>query len=238
MAHDAPETSMADPKRRVAIVLLAHGARDERWAEPFHRVTAAVRVAAPDSDVELAFLELMAPDLESAVHRLAAAGASSIRVIPLFFGQGGHLRKDVPAIVAGIAQSLPGVAAAERRRPGTTRASSPRWRHFALPKLAKTDKRLCAGMARDDVGSGVDEVQRLVQHRQCTRGVAGSQLILDLPDSLAQLLFIGFGAFELAGESREFVRRFLCALFRRHAQYPSPICTTILFRLSLLREEG
>jgi sirohydrochlorin cobaltochelatase len=110
MAGNAPETSMSDPKRKVAVVLFAHGARDERWAEPFHRVTAAVRVAAPDIAVELAFLELMTPDLESAVHRLAAAGVSSIRVVPLFFGQGGHLRKDVPAIVAAIAQSLPDVA--------------------------------------------------------------------------------------------------------------------------------
>jgi sirohydrochlorin cobaltochelatase len=93
-----------------AIVLFAHGARDERWAEPFHRVATAVRAAAPDLAVELAFLELMTPDLESAVHRLAAAGARSIRVVPLFFGQGGHLRKDVPAIVAGIAEALPGVS--------------------------------------------------------------------------------------------------------------------------------
>ena len=52
----------------------------------------------------------MTPDLESAVQRLAAAGATSIRIVPLFFGQGGHLRKDVPAIVAGIAESLPEVS--------------------------------------------------------------------------------------------------------------------------------
>lgn len=101
---------MGDLEPRAAIVLFAHGARDERWAEPFHRVASLVRQTAPDVAVELAFLELMAPDLESAVHRLAAGGASSIRVVPLFFGQGGHLRKDVPAIVAAIAQSLPGVS--------------------------------------------------------------------------------------------------------------------------------
>jgi sirohydrochlorin cobaltochelatase len=101
---------MSDRERKTAVVLFAHGARDERWAEPFQRVASAVRKAAPELLVELAFLELMTPDLETAVHRLAAAGASSIRVVPLFFGQGGHLRKDVPAIVAGIAESLPGVS--------------------------------------------------------------------------------------------------------------------------------
>jgi len=102
--------STSDPIRKLAVVLFAHGARDERWAEPFHRVATAVRAAAPDLPVELAFLELMTPDLESAVQRLAAAGATSIRIVPLFFGQGGHLRKDVPAIVAGIAESLPDVS--------------------------------------------------------------------------------------------------------------------------------
>ena len=101
---------MSNHERNDAIVLFAHGARDERWAEPFQRVAAAVRAAVPQVAVELAFLELMTPDLETAVHRLAAAGARFIRVVPLFFGQGGHLRKDVPAIVSGIAESLPAVS--------------------------------------------------------------------------------------------------------------------------------
>jgi len=95
-----------------AVVLLAHGARDPRCAEPFHRVAAAVRGAAPDLPVQLAFLELMTPDLPSATRALADDGATHIRVIPLFFGQGGHLRTDVPAIVADIAASLPGVSVA------------------------------------------------------------------------------------------------------------------------------
>jgi len=101
---------MSDRERKTAVVLFAHGARDERWAEPFQRVVSVVRKAAPELLVELAFLDLMTPDLETAVQRLAAAGAASIRVVPLFFGQGGHLRKDVPAIVAGIAETLPGVS--------------------------------------------------------------------------------------------------------------------------------
>ena len=101
---------MSDRERKTAVVLFAHGARDERWAEPFQRVVSVVRKAAPELLVELAFLDLMTPDLETAVQRLAAAGAASIRVVPLFFGQGGHLRKDVPAIVAGIAETLPDVS--------------------------------------------------------------------------------------------------------------------------------
>ena len=101
---------MPDPAPRLALVLFAHGARDVRWAEPFNRVAAAVRAAAPDLPVELAFLEFMTPDLATATGKLAAAGATRIRIVPLFFGQGGHLRTDVPAMVSDIAASLPGVS--------------------------------------------------------------------------------------------------------------------------------
>jgi sirohydrochlorin cobaltochelatase len=101
---------MSPSKQPLAVVLLAHGARDARWAEPFNRVVAAVRAAAPGLAVELAFLESMTPDLDSAVQRLASSGAASIRIVPLFLGQGGHLRKDVPSMIAEIGASLPGVS--------------------------------------------------------------------------------------------------------------------------------
>ena len=103
-ALDAPEKSMPGSERN-AVVLFAHGARDERWAEPFHRVLAAVRAAAPELAVELAFLELMTPDLESAVQRLAAAGATSIRIVPLFFGHCGIAAGRFHPAVAGSRRS-------------------------------------------------------------------------------------------------------------------------------------
>jgi sirohydrochlorin cobaltochelatase len=92
------------------IVLFAHGARDARWAEPFAKVTERVRGAAPDLAVEIAFLEFMAPDLASAVARLVSRGVARVRVIPLFLGTGGHLRAEVPRLVAEIAASRPGIA--------------------------------------------------------------------------------------------------------------------------------
>ena len=92
-----------------AIILLAHGARDARWGEPFHSVVERVRAAAPDLAVELAYLEHLPPSLEVAVRKVVGEGAQSVRVVPLFFGRGGHLREDVPRKVAAIAAGLPGV---------------------------------------------------------------------------------------------------------------------------------
>jgi sirohydrochlorin cobaltochelatase len=95
---------------RSAVILFAHGARDPRWAEPFLRVVDRVRAAAPDLAVELAYLEHLAPSLDVAARKLAEGGARTIRVVPLFLGRGGHLRVEVPRLVAATATGLPGVA--------------------------------------------------------------------------------------------------------------------------------
>lgn len=89
-----------------AVILFAHGARDPRWAEPFLRVAERVRVAAPELMVELAYLEHLEPDLSTAARRLAQRGARTIRIVPLFFGRGGHLRIAVPQLVAATAAAL------------------------------------------------------------------------------------------------------------------------------------
>ena len=44
--------------------------------------------------VLLAFLELMEPDLPTAVGSLVSDGCSVVTVVPVFFGQGGHVRRD------------------------------------------------------------------------------------------------------------------------------------------------
>ena len=101
---------MSNEPARPAVILFAHGARDPRWAEPFLRVAERVRANAPDLPVELAYLEHLPPDLDEAARRLAQRGAKAIRVVPLFFGRGGHLRVEVPRLVAAAAAALPGVA--------------------------------------------------------------------------------------------------------------------------------
>lgn len=92
------------------VLMFAHGARDPRWAEPFMRVAERVRAAAPGVPVELAYLELMAPDLLTGVRRLAGRGAKQIRIVPLFFGSGGHLRGDVPALIRQAEEEMPGLS--------------------------------------------------------------------------------------------------------------------------------
>jgi sirohydrochlorin cobaltochelatase len=92
------------------IVLFGHGARDPRWKEPFERLAAKLRAARGDQPVVLAFLELMTPDLPAAVASLVDDdGCDSVTVVPVFFGQGGHVRRDLPEIVERCRDSHPGV---------------------------------------------------------------------------------------------------------------------------------
>ena len=91
------------------LVLFAHGARDARWAEPFERLRSRVEARRPDLLVVLAFLEHMQPDLAGAVAALAERGARRVRIVPLFFGRGGHLREDFPRHVERAQAAAPAV---------------------------------------------------------------------------------------------------------------------------------
>lgn len=90
-----------------AIILFGHGARDIRWREPFDRMAALWQAQHPNTPMALAFLELMQPSLEDAIVDLVSAGANSVRVIPVFFGQGGHLRNDFPVLLAACQDKFP-----------------------------------------------------------------------------------------------------------------------------------
>ncbi len=93
-----------------AIILFGHGARDARWREPFDRLAALWKAQHPDALVQLAFLEMMQPSLKDAVATLSSAGASEIVVVPVFFGQGGHLRNDFPVLLDACQEKFPQVA--------------------------------------------------------------------------------------------------------------------------------
>ncbi len=91
------------------ILLFAHGARDPRWAEPFDDVARRVRQRDPALSVRLAFLEFMTPSLREAGQALAESGCTRVDVVPLFLGAGGHVRKDLPALLTDLAGAYPGV---------------------------------------------------------------------------------------------------------------------------------
>lgn len=92
-----------------ALVLFAHGARAASWAAPFERLRDLTQARLPQVPVSLAFLELMEPRLPAEVAALAAGGVTHVTVVPVFLGQGGHLLRDLPLLVAQLKAEHPGV---------------------------------------------------------------------------------------------------------------------------------
>jgi sirohydrochlorin cobaltochelatase len=94
--------------KKQGLLLFAHGARDPLWARPFERVVAALRIRHPGVPVQLAYLELMTPNLHEAAEALIAQGCTQIEVRPLFLGAGGHVRRDLPLLVSAAQAAHPG----------------------------------------------------------------------------------------------------------------------------------
>ncbi|MBS1187036.1 MAG: cobalamin biosynthesis protein CbiX [Burkholderiaceae bacterium] len=94
---------------KCGLILLAHGARHPGWAEPFERVRQQLAQRLPQTDVALAFLEFMRPDLATAVEHLARQQCAEVVVVPLFLGQSGHVLRDLPPLMAQLQQMHPGV---------------------------------------------------------------------------------------------------------------------------------
>ena len=85
-----------------ALILFAHGARDTLWSRPFEAVAERIRALRPQTQVRLAYLEFMQPSLTEAGNELAALGASHVTVVPMFLGAGGHVRRDLPALLEDL----------------------------------------------------------------------------------------------------------------------------------------
>jgi sirohydrochlorin cobaltochelatase len=92
-----------------ALILFAHGARAASWAAPFERLRDLVRAQTPDTDVSLAFLELMSPRLPERVAELVSGGVDDVTVVPVFLGQGGHVLRDLPVLLGELRAAHPGL---------------------------------------------------------------------------------------------------------------------------------
>lgn len=91
-----------------AVVLFGHGARDPQWADPLKSLQAMLAEQLGQSFVvELAFLELMEPSLPDVVKCMSLGGVTQIDIIPVFFGRGGHLKKDFPVLMADLKCAYP-----------------------------------------------------------------------------------------------------------------------------------
>lgn len=91
-----------------AVIVLAHGSRNEKARKSFLKMVDVVNKRAGDN-VFPAFFSLGQPDLESAVAERIGAGYSEIAIFPYFLFDGNHVQKDIPAIIEKLEKTYPGV---------------------------------------------------------------------------------------------------------------------------------
>jgi sirohydrochlorin cobaltochelatase len=101
-----------------AIILFAHGSRDPLWHKPIQAVAQRITERDKEALVRCAYLELTEPDLLHVANELAAAGAKSMCVVPLFLGVGKHAREDLPVLIAQVKAAHPTIAVTCQRAVG------------------------------------------------------------------------------------------------------------------------
>ena len=84
-------------ENKPALILLAHGSRDQQWKKPFEKIKIEIKKERLFESVELAFFELDAPLLEDVVSEFRDKGYRKIKIEPLLLASGYHIQKDLPA---------------------------------------------------------------------------------------------------------------------------------------------
>lgn len=82
-----------------AVVLVAHGTRDQRGAETVRRLAARVAAALPSQEVALAYVDVQSPLVGEALDDVMERHASVV-VVPLLLSRGFHVDVDIAEAVA------------------------------------------------------------------------------------------------------------------------------------------
>jgi sirohydrochlorin ferrochelatase len=94
---------------KTALLLMAHGSRQEEANADLFHVVAQLRSRGSLSIVEGSFLELAAPTIEEAAERCLAQGAEQVIMVPYFLSAGLHFRRDLTNLKNRLAGRFPHV---------------------------------------------------------------------------------------------------------------------------------
>jgi sirohydrochlorin ferrochelatase len=95
MQHLERQTLPSSEPGRTAILLIAHGSRQQSANDDLHELAARLSAQRTYPIVEPCFLELAEPDLKAGGQRCVELGATRVLMIPYFLSDGVHLRRDL-----------------------------------------------------------------------------------------------------------------------------------------------
>jgi sirohydrochlorin cobaltochelatase len=91
------------------LILIAHGSRDPRWRASVEQMTELLQADLGSRKVRLAYMDCSPPTLDEVVSEAVQAGATKIRVLPLFLADQGHVERNVAPAVKNLQRTHPAV---------------------------------------------------------------------------------------------------------------------------------
>jgi sirohydrochlorin ferrochelatase len=109
MQHLEKQTLASSEPGGTAILLIAHGSRQQSANNDLHELAARLSAQGSYTIVEPCFLELADPVLNAGGDRCVELGATRVLMIPYFLADGVHLRRDLTAARDELNRRHPGV---------------------------------------------------------------------------------------------------------------------------------
>jgi sirohydrochlorin ferrochelatase len=100
---------MPDPIPKTAIVLIAHGSREEEANADLRHLADELRRQGEYDLVSEAYLELASPTIEEAAATCMGRGARRLILVPHFLSAGVHIKRDLVSIRTRLAERFPEV---------------------------------------------------------------------------------------------------------------------------------
>ncbi len=85
-----------------AYLFIAHGSREKAALDGFDSFLSVVRKSLKSYPVLGAYLTLNEPSIAGAVESAMKQGIDDYVIVPLFFFEGAHMKKDIPQILAEL----------------------------------------------------------------------------------------------------------------------------------------
>ena len=77
------------------LIVIAHGSPREAWRESVEGLVRSLQEETGEDRVRLAYLEHGPPTLNETLSEVIDAGATKVRILPLFLAGGGHVTADI-----------------------------------------------------------------------------------------------------------------------------------------------
>lgn len=94
---------------KTALLLIAHGSRNEEANTDLHFIMKELRGLGEYSVIEAAYLELAEPDIDRGAVRCVQQGAQRVVLVPYFLSAGVHVRRDLTEARQRLAARFAGI---------------------------------------------------------------------------------------------------------------------------------